>query len=131
MCPAGEGAGSKAAINGRFAKALGTHGARERGALSVSPRLPDATVGEDDRAIFCLWRTLLCRIYAAGTLSCWGSAGGRGRGGDKAACAPARTPALRHPPAVQRWRLAGNDSICELCAKESSVASIIANYLGP
>lgn len=52
MCPAGEGAGSKVAINGRFAKATGTHDARERGALSVSPRLPDAAVREDDRVIF-------------------------------------------------------------------------------
>jgi len=40
------GAGSKAAINRRLAKAMGTLGTSERGAL------PGATVGEDDRVVF-------------------------------------------------------------------------------
>lgn len=61
VCPAGEGAQHPAhwvqtIRNGTFAlcaaKTMGTHSAWERGALSMSPRLPDATVGEDERVIF-------------------------------------------------------------------------------
>lgn len=41
--------GTEQAENERLAKAVGTHGAREKGALSVCPQLLD---GGDDRVIF-------------------------------------------------------------------------------
>lgn len=40
------------AKNGRFAIAMGTHGAREKGTLSVCPQLFDATLEVDDSVIF-------------------------------------------------------------------------------